>query len=56
MTPCSLVAIHRSFLTPFPRLPLFCCWQRNNTTRDFRLPPPCWWDLCSSGMLRSVEW
>jgi hypothetical protein len=23
---------------------------------DFRLPPPCRWDLRSSGILRSVEW
>jgi hypothetical protein len=25
-------------------------------TRDFRLPPRCKGDLCSSGILRSVEW
>jgi hypothetical protein len=23
---------------------------------DFRHPPRCWWDLRSSGILRSVEW
>lgn len=27
-----------------------------NTVRDFRLPPRCKWDLCSSAILRSVDW
>jgi hypothetical protein len=29
-------------------------WINRRMKLDFRLPPPCWWDLRSSGILRSV--
>jgi hypothetical protein len=34
----------------------FHCLNENTSVRDFRLPPPCWQDLLSFGMLHSVEW
>jgi len=30
--------------------------ERYGYLRDFRLPSRCKWDLCSSGILRSVKW
>jgi hypothetical protein len=30
--------------------------HKGKLQRDFRLPPPCQWDLRCSGILRSVEW
>jgi len=49
------MAFHSFMRETIPEMPLCAC-QKIGGMRDFRLPSSCRWELCSSWMLRSVEW